>query len=161
MGRSRIADELKEKKGTLQKCRTNANKPQFNKVASLDDIKVPTHLNKYGKVFFKKFAQLLIESDVLTNSDFESLEILSAEYGKYLEAQFEIKRNGYVITGTNKNGATYQMISPWINIANNAFKNYSQLMSKFGLSPSERSKISVMVNDNKELSTTSIEDFLN
>lgn len=141
-----IPDEIKAKKGTLRKCRVNKSKPQFQKL-DLDSLKVPSHLNRWGKSFYKKIFEILVDSDVLTISDLDSLEILASEYGKYLEAQNQLKSEGYVIQGINKNGSTYLMSSPWVNIANNAFKNYQSLMGKFGLSPSERSKISI--NHNK------------
>ncbi|ERM82372.1 hypothetical protein P872_18415 [Rhodonellum psychrophilum GCM71 = DSM 17998] len=141
MGRNRLSDEIKKQRGTLEKSRINKNQPLIPKIFDLQSIKIPTHLNKYSKVFFKKYAELLIENNVITISDLESLEVLSSEYGKYIEAQHEIKKSGLIQDITNTKGFTYSVQSPWIQIANNAHKNYITMLAKFGLSPSDRSKI--------------------
>jgi len=137
-----IPDEIKAKKGTLKKSRIKINQPVVEKVV-FSEIKVPIFLNAYGKKFYLKFCELMINKGVLSNFDLESLSMLSSEYGKYIEAQLHIKKNGYTTIGTNKNGASYSMVSPYVNIASTAFKNYNSLISKFGLTPSDRSKLTV------------------
>ncbi|WP_200974442.1 phage terminase small subunit P27 family [Echinicola sp. 20G] len=151
--------EIKEKRGTLRKCRELDDPMETAKVSEPKKVKAPTFLNKYGKAFFESYRDKLSESFVLTETDIETLELLSAEYGKYVEAQYKLKKEGYVVNGTNKNGSSYEMVSPWVNIANNAFKNYNSLMGKFGLSPSERQKISKIKNEEVD-DSASLDDFL-
>ncbi|MBW3469091.1 phage terminase small subunit P27 family [Arthrospiribacter ruber] len=160
MGRNTLPDEIKANRGTLRKHRVNTDKPEPNKV-NKSSLKIPAHLNKYAKAFYSKYFEMLTDYKVLTDMDLDTLEVLSSEYGKYIEAQYKIKSEGYMTVGTNKNGSTYSMVSPWVNIANNAFKNYSSLMAKFGLSPSERAKVSVIKDEEPKQDEVKIEDFLN
>ncbi|SIS88734.1 phage terminase small subunit P27 family [Belliella pelovolcani] len=146
MGRPTIPDEIKAKKGTLKPNRIKKNQPIVEKI-TFDEIKVPSYLNIYGKKFYLKFSELMINKGVLSNFDLESLGLLSSEYGKYIEAQLKLKKEGYTTIGTNKNGSQYEMVSPYINIASTAFKNYNSLISKFGLTPSDRSKLTVQYNE--------------
>ncbi|SHN29855.1 phage terminase, small subunit, putative, P27 family [Cyclobacterium lianum] len=155
-----VPKELKEKRGTIRKCRQIENDMQPEKVTDFKKLPVPDHLNKYGKEFFKGYIKKLSDSSILTVTDLETLELLSAEYGKYIEAQYMLKKNGAVNTATNKNGSTYEMTSPWVTIANIAFKNYNTLMGKFGLNPSERQKIAKVIPESG-FKEKSLDDFLN
>lgn len=146
MARPTIPDEIKALRGTLEKSRINKNKPVVEKL-DFNEVKAPSYLNIYGRRFYLKFSELMINKGVLSNFDLESLGLLSSEYGKYIEAQLKLKKEGYTITGTNKNGSQYEMVSPYINIASTAFKNYNSLISKFGLTPSDRSKLTVQYNE--------------
>lgn len=159
MGRHKLDDEVKAKRGTLRKCRVNEDQPKPEKVK--DIVEIPKFLNRYGAAFYRKYHKLLSDLNVLTESDLETLAVIAGEYGKYVQAQYNIKKEGYTTTGVNKNGSAYEMISPWINIANNAFKNYNSMLAKFGLSPSDRSKISVIKDDEPSGDSVNIEDFLN
>ncbi len=155
----KLPKEIKEQRGTIRKCRELDDPMESSKIDTPEKIKAPTFLNKYGKAFFESYRDKLSESFVLTETDIETLELLSAEYGKYVEAQYKLKKEGYVVKGTNKNGSSYEMVSPWVNIANNAFKNYNSLMGKFGLSPSERQKISKIKEEEID-GSSSLDDFL-
>ncbi len=151
MGRNTIPDEIKAKKGTLKPCRVNKNQPDVELIKESSTLKIPTHLNIYGKNFYKDIYAKLIDLGVLSENDLTALELMASEYGVYIQAQYELKKNGYVVMGTNKNGASYQMISPWVGIAATKLKLLNGMMSKFGLNPSDRTKITTIeIKDDKD-----------
>ncbi|MBT0810489.1 phage terminase small subunit P27 family [Litoribacter ruber] len=158
-GRPKLAKEIKEARGTLEKSRELKNPMQPEKVKK-EEMKVPAFLNQYGKVFYRFYFNKLTELGVLTVTDLDTLGLMSAEYGRYLECQYHIQKNGMVITGTNKNGSTYEMVSPYISIANNCYKNYYNMMSRFGVSPSDRQKLSTFT-PTEEDNEVSLDAFLN
>jgi P27 family predicted phage terminase small subunit len=159
MGRNKIPDEIKQMRGTLRKHRVNADQIQPEKITEMNEV--PEFLNKYGRVFYKKYFKLFSDMGILATTDLESLALMAAEYGKYYECQMAIKSEGYVTRGTNKQGASYEMTNPHIAISNAAFKNYTALLIKFGLSPADRSRVSVTKEDLANEGEINIEDFLN
>lgn len=158
-GRPRITDEVKAKRGTLKKHRVNTNQPS-SEYLTVDELKSPTYFNKYAKAFFYEYGKQCIELGILKKSDLMSFEALATQVGIYQEALYDIKKNGMYSTGTNKNGSTYKMQSPSINIQNNAYKQILTGLSKFGLTPSDRSKIIVSLPEVKT-DEVRIDDFLN
>ena len=151
MGRTRLPDELKEKRGTLQPCRVNKNKPKVEVIPEGSKAsKIPAHLNKHGRSFYRDMYTKLTEMGVLSENDLTGLELMAAEYGVYIEAQYRLKEEGYVVEGTNKNGATYTMVSPWINIGATKLKNLNGMMSKYGLTPSDRTKVTTVNLDEEK-----------
>ncbi|WP_215225867.1 phage terminase small subunit P27 family [Echinicola shivajiensis] len=157
MGRNHIPLEIKQKRGTFEKNKSVENSMQPDKLLPNSEIKIPTFLNRYGKIFFQSMYQKLTQMGVLSNTDIEVLSACSLEWGKYIEAQYKIKKNGAVTVSTNKNGSTYEMVSPWLSIANNALKNFITLSSKLGLNPADRQKIASAPIEEKGVS---LEDFL-
>lgn len=149
MGRPVIPDEIKAKKGTLKPSRVNKNQPIF-KDLSIEDLKPPTYFNKYARSFYINYGIQLINMGVLKQGDLLAFESLSLQVGLYQEAMKDIKDNGIYSVGTNKNGSTYKMASPSITIQNNAYKQIMIGLSKFGLTPSDRSKVNIDLPDNDE-----------
>lgn len=144
MAKPRLPKEIKEKRGTLEKSRELAN-PMSPVKTKVGPITIPAYLNKYGKSFYKFYHKTLTDVGVLTVTDLEALGMMSSEYGRYIEAQYILKSEGMVTIGTNKNGSEYSMVSPYISIANNAYKNFYNMMGRFGVSPADRQKISSYV----------------
>jgi P27 family predicted phage terminase small subunit len=159
MGRNKIPIEIKEARGTLEKSRElkEANRMKPEKVKE-DDTNTPSFLNKYGKQFYRFYLRELTKLDILTVTDLEALAMMSAEYGRYIEAQYMLK-NSLTTIGTNKNGSTYEQVSPYINIANSSFKNFYNMMSRFGISPADRQKIATYIPEEKN--DNSLGEFLN
>lgn len=159
MGRTSLPDELKAKRGTLQPCRVNKNKPKVEVIPEGSTVSnIPAHLNKHGIAFYQDMYTRLTDMGVLSENDLTGLELMAAEYGVYIEAQYRLLEDGYVVEGTNKNGATYTMVSPWINIAATKLKNLNLMLSKYGLTPSDRAKITTV---NKPDTKDELEAFLN
>lgn len=140
MGRPRIPDELKKKKGTLVPSRVNKEQPQSPDI-TIDELKSPTYLNSISKSFYLNYGKQLIEMGVLKRADLMLLEILSVQVGLYIESLNDIKKKGIIDEQVNRNGGVYRQQNPSINISNNAYKNIITGLSKFGLTPSDRSKV--------------------
>lgn len=150
-GRPKIPDILKEKRGTLVPSRVNEKQPVSIDI-TIDDLKPPTYLNKYAKSFFINYGRQLIEMGVLKRSDLMLLESLSLQVGIYVDSMVDIKNNGITYEQINRNGGVYKQQNPSVNIANNAYKNIVTGLSKFGLTPSDRSKISINIpTDDEEI----------
>lgn len=105
MGRPALSIEEKTRRGTLEKSREqpDANRMKPPKVTPADKVAIPAYLNKWGRQFFKFYHSTLTETGVLTVTDLEALALMSSEYGRYIEAQYELKEGGSVVVGTNKN----------------------------------------------------------
>src|SRR5690606_1300310 len=119
MGRPRLTVEEKTKRGTLEKSRELPDPSRMKpaKVKPGKTITAPDYLNKWGRQFYKFYYKALTETGVLTVTDVEALAMMSAEYGRYLEAQYKLQEEGSVVMGTNKNGSEYSMVSPYVAIA--------------------------------------------
>jgi P27 family predicted phage terminase small subunit len=158
-GRPRIPDELKLRKGTLNVSRYNKEQLSTDDL-TLNDLRPPTYFNKYAKKFYMDYGKVLIDLGVMKQTDTFSFEALASQVGIYLEALYDIKENGMYQTGTNKNGSTYRMQNPSINISNSAYKNIQVALSKLGLTPADRSRV---VMELKEVisAEVDIKDFLN
>jgi P27 family predicted phage terminase small subunit len=101
----------------------------------------------------------LTDTGVLTVTDQDALAMMASEYGRYIEAQYQIKDGGSVVMGTNKNGSEYSMVSPYVAIASTSFKNFYNMMSRFGVSPADRQKIGAFKPEDGE-NDGSLSDFL-
>ena len=88
---------------------------------------------------------ILEEQGLLTSIDHAAFEAYCVIYGRWSEAEREIKKHGTIVKSPNKSTWIY---SPWLNLANRALKQMKDFLVEFGMSPSSRSRVSAA--DNKE-----------
>jgi len=113
-GRKKLPREVKEARGTLEKSRELPEERAMKPLkVTKEDMSIPDFLNEYGKTFYKHYYIKLTDLEILTETDIETLSLMSAEYGRYIECQYHIKKFGLVSSGTNKNGSEYEMVSPY------------------------------------------------
>ena len=133
--------KLKLIDGIVNKKRINLNEPNPKPKAP----SMPKNMDKVAEKEWKSLGPILEKLGVLTNVDGGAFEALCVSYGEWVkysrQAQekplYKFEQTGYI------------QISPFVTLADKAFKNYIKLATEFGLTPSSRSRI-VMAKDSAD-----------
>ena len=126
-GRPRKPTSLKILSGTFQKVRANTNEPK-PKVAR---PKASKGLHPEVKKKFDELVDLTSKMGVLSEYDGIALEILASSLVQYKIASEVLIKEGVVRRS-------------YLVWAENTFKQASSMLAKFGLSPSDRSRVNVI-----------------
>ena len=148
MARPRKPTALKLLKGTAQKCRLNKNEPK-------PEVGMPTppvHLSKRAAKVYGEFAEVLLGMQVLTVADGVALESLAQAYVDHREAAEFLDKMGttvYVVTRVSPDGVTHEEFKPYPQVAqrNDADRRLRGWLQSFGLTASDRSRVSAVVDD--------------
>jgi P27 family predicted phage terminase small subunit len=139
VGRPRVPDEEKKRKGTFRKDR--AHEPiQFTTLAKVPDA--PALLNEIGKQVWKDVCKELISLKLLQTVDLNLLGILCLEMQHYHTCQNHIAENGHMVPKEGKFGV-YMVPNPMVHSANGHLKNLLSIASQFGLTPNARMKLKI------------------
>ncbi|MEN7549305.1 phage terminase small subunit P27 family [Rapidithrix thailandica] len=149
----RKPDKLKELQGTDRPDRKQKDSIQPEKLAEVP--KPPAWMNNTGKKLYKKLSQLLVDKKILTTFDINELETACHEYGKYLDFEKELKKEGYVydIMGTTATGEIFVKCKaqrPEVALANKAQENAMKRFKLFGLNPTDRAKLNIIEEEEPE-----------
>lgn len=87
--------------------------------------------------FWLKAVPQLVKAGVATNIDRYALECLVEKWAEYRWAQQQIEEHGYLVRAPSG----YPQLSPYYSIAQKALKEFKDLMTEFGMTPSSRSGI--------------------
>jgi P27 family predicted phage terminase small subunit len=137
-GRPRKPTALKDLQGTNRTERGNESEPQY--ALTSGTFAPPAHLNPEAAQIWCECAALLLGGKVLTDADLYALSMLAEAMADYRECQRQMLAagsEGYVTT-SSKGG---QVLSPWIVAKQMSAKRVMELLSKFGMEPSSRSKV--------------------
>ena len=132
MARPRTPTAMKLLKGTAQKCRMNENEPDPG-----GDPVMPEYLDGEEREAWEYHVSLLGPMRVLTVSDAAALAAMCRTYVELQKARRLVRDEGQTIEG--QRGMTKH---PAVMIAADAEKRYFNWLGKFGLTPSDRSKVS-------------------
>jgi len=128
---------LKILEGNPGKRPLNANEP---KPAARQRIPTPPKsLGDIGKKEWRRLAKDLVSKGVMTDWDLSAFHAYCYAYERFREAEAKLAQYGDIIT--TPNGMLQQ--SPYIGMANRALDQMNRFLGKFGLSPSDRTKIQV------------------
>jgi P27 family predicted phage terminase small subunit len=109
----------------------------------------PTELCNNGKKAYKEIIESL-PSDFLNQTDVHTVSIVSDAIANMQKCRDIIKKEGLIVEYTNNSGAVNKDQNKAILI----YQKYSEIFHKFsaeiGLSPSARSKLAKMLNENYE-----------
>lgn len=97
----------------------------------------PSHLEPEARKEWKRIAKELYSLGLLTKIDRAALAAYCQCWGRWVEAEEQLKKTGLVV----KSPAGYPILSPYLSIANKAMKQMQMLLSEFGCSPASRSRI--------------------
>ena len=100
--------------------------------------KCPRHLNAAAKVEWKRIAKTLHKLGLLTEIDGGQLALYCQAWGRWVEAEAALKKNGTVIKSP-KTG--WQVKSPYLMVANKAMEQMQRALSEFGMSPASRARV--------------------
>ena len=142
-GRKPKPTELKKLAGNPGRRPLNENEAKIRE----GKPRCPSHLNDHAKRVWRRVAPLLYEAGLLTLIDQDLLAAFCIEAGRCIEAEWVLKETHPVIRNSNNN----LVINPWIRIGDRARDAYTRIGAEFGMSPSERSRLTVKIGD-KEVS---------
>lgn len=101
--------------------------------------KAPDHLHGQAREIWDWLVDELQPIGVLATVDRLLLASLATAWGRYLEAELMLRREGRVLTTTNKN----RVPNPWLTISRQEREVMISLSARFGLTPSDRAKVGV------------------
>jgi P27 family predicted phage terminase small subunit len=107
----------------------------------------PPWLNAKGKTIFIDTCQMLIEKNLLYNSDIHLIAIFAHELWTYEIAVSKLKTPAKHVIET-KTG--YSQPSPWIAIRNTAQKNIRDIGALFGFDPMSRARFDQAPKEEKD-----------
>ena len=100
----------------------------------------PKHLDKTARQEWKRVAGLLSEAGLLTQVDRAALACYCTAYGRWVEAEKQVKQFGTVILSPTKK---FPMKSPYLSTAESAMEQMRKFLVEFGMTPSSLSRIGV------------------
>ena len=132
-GRKPLPTHLKLVKGTARPHRINKEEPRPPIVVPSP----PAHLDERARARFTAMAQMLARHGVMTELDAGALARYAIVWGRWLDAEAEVKRRGPVV----KTEAGNIIQNPFLAVANKCLLQMAQIESEFGMTPSSRSRI--------------------
>jgi len=141
-GRKPTPSHLKLVRGTDRADRRNPAEPSPDRARP----SAPGHMSDRGREAWGYVVALLDRMGVLTEADALALELLCEARADWLSARDEIRIAGGE-TYTTEGGLI--KAHPAVAMRNDAARRMQSLLAEFGMSPSSRSKVSVMNLDDK------------
>ena len=134
MGRKKLPSKLKVIKGTYRKELENPNEPVY-------DIEIPDppkHLSERALKEWTRMSEVLYKQGLLTEVDRACLAAYCQLYGRWQEAEEDLKKQAIWIETIQGN----VIQNPLVGIANTAIKLMKECLIEFGMTPASRSKVS-------------------
>lgn len=147
-GRKPKPTKLKILQGNPGRRRLNTREPAVDELQS----DCPDFLGTQSRKEWDRIKAVFLEHKILTESDRSALIAYCSAWGRWIEAEEQIKKSGMLI----KAPSGYPIHNPWLAISNKAFDQMMKLMVEFGLTPSSRSKIQTVGPEEK----SGVEEFL-
>uniref|UniRef100_UPI004056E55D phage terminase small subunit P27 family n=1 Tax=Alistipes sp. TaxID=1872444 RepID=UPI004056E55D len=143
-GRKKLPDNIKALRGTDQPCRMT-DKPA---VHGATVIKLPkVGLKGTAKKVFAVVATELMHNNLLDVYGVDMVVAYAREMALYHDMMSDIEKEGVTIEVETKNGTVTQ-INPKRKVAEGALAAAKSLAVEFGMTPSSRSRVSAILNDN-------------
>ncbi len=122
----------------------NEPKPPVGEVA------LPRPLQGNALAAWGRLVPLLQSMRVLSLADAEKLALGCEALGDYLDLRARIKKVGRVYTTITITGCKVYRPRPEVAMMTDAWKKASTILSEFGLSPSARSKVQAIVEEEED-----------
>jgi P27 family predicted phage terminase small subunit len=135
--------KLKLLQGTFRKDRAPKHEPEPRGIATC-----PVGLDPDAKAEWKRIAPELTRLGLLTSVDRAAFSAYCASYATWKHADKDIQERGFTITTTRG-----LVKNPSVLIASDALKVMRVYIAMFGMSPSDRTRISVTPKDHEEEET--------
>ena len=107
----------------------------------------PKDLTPEGEELWRNLGKMLLDVGLFTAGDAIALEMLCISYGRMKQANRKVVETGTVLKST-ETGGIYQ--NPYLHVANKAWDQVNKLLSQFGLTPAERTRVLAAIQDNDE-----------
>ncbi len=128
---------LKILAGNPGKRRLNEREPQPAIPTELPQPPLP--LSRVARQEWIRTGGLLLRSRVLTEADLSALAAYCVVYGRWVEAENDVRRRGVMVPAKPRSKNLVQ--NPLLSIANKALQQMVRLLAEFGLTPSTRTGI--------------------
>jgi P27 family predicted phage terminase small subunit len=151
MPRYRTDPKLKALKGTLRPSRELTAPPEFKPYSDIKEIEVPADLPPYAQSVFIATAQGLIEYQIITPLDLQSLRQYSYQCWLVNEAERHIQEQGAVVGFISTRGHQNSVKNPWIAILHESTTLANRLGAGFGLAPSHRQRLHMEIRKNDRM----------
>ena len=112
----------------------------------------PDHLNDAAKSEWNRLGPQMVKLGLLSAIDGSAFAAYCVVYARWVEAEEMLKKTGPVF----KAPSGFPQLSPYYTIANQSLAQMRQYLIEFGLTPSSRSRISLIDGEK----TDPLEDFL-
>ena len=123
----------------------------INKNEPMPDVGIPecpSELDGLAKECWDTLCPILVDMQVLTIADGQALELLCHNYSNWKRSEQMLKKHGdvYPIRDGNNN-VKYLQQSPYVAMARNFGKAYKDMLCEFGLTPSARSRVATIYDN--------------
>jgi len=135
-GRKPIPSKIKALRGHPDK-RPHAAKGEPAPPPGLPDC--PNHLSLEAKGEWARITDELAACGLLTRIDRAALAAYCQAWGRWVQAEQELKKTSLVVKTTAGN----VIQNPYLSIANKAIEIMYRLLAEFGMTPSARSRIKI------------------
>lgn len=142
-GRPKIADEIKEQKGTLRKCRKQEPWVNAPHIEALPDP--PEYLDEIGVKEWRDKVDVLDKMKMLKKTDLGLLGMLCREFQNYLKSELAFEAAGKNRYYTTESGRIN--LHPAHAEAQAHLKAYIELCNQFGFSPASRTRLPAQKED--------------
>jgi P27 family predicted phage terminase small subunit len=133
--------------------RADINKAEPKPEVALPDP--PKYIKGNSLACWDELAPMLVELKVLTLADKQALALLCETYANWRRSQDLLDEHGDVYVIKDSNGEVkYLQQTPYVSMVKSFGKQFKDLLAEFGLTPSARSRIT-MVEDSR---TTAADD---
>lgn len=139
-GRPRKPSALKELTGTVHKSSLNPLEPKGTPGFPV----APDSLTAAGKAEWPYVVQLLGDYGTLVIQDVFYVQELAESRGKVLKLRSEVELDGYTYDVISRDGVSYKKANPAVAMLEGAERHYAALLAKGGLTPSDRSRVSIV-----------------
>lgn len=123
----------------------NDSKPQFRKPGRM--LNVPDYLDDRAADVWRELGKMLLDAGLFTAVDKYALGMFCAAAGRWMEAEVQMKESGGPLLRHPESGKLYY--NQWYGVANKAWEQARKLFGEFGLTPAERSRLSVKVEEER------------
>jgi P27 family predicted phage terminase small subunit len=133
--------------GTLQPSRTNAAEP----TPAVYLPTPPEWLSERAKAYWAEIGAVLLAMKLCTAADGPAMMLLTETLAEWAEARQAVHGLGLVYEMQTEGGQTMRRPNPEVSMASDAMKRTLNMLREFGLTPSSRSKVSALGdNDGKD-----------
>lgn len=140
-GRRPLPTATKQMRGNPGKRRLNDQEPKPELVLP----QAPGHLGKFARLEWERVTPLLYNLGLLTGVDLAALEAYCEAYGRYKAQSNLLNDEDEIIETTNGN----KIQNPRIGLVNTLRKQVVVLAAEFGMTPSSRSRLHVIIEPEK------------
>jgi len=137
VGRPPKPTAQKKAQGTLQKHRENKNEPEFNSLCIT--TQPPEYFNTYSANIWTYLLKEYEKQKIIETVDIYAFEILCFNFGLWKDCAKKLSENPVLLENESHGG-----LSSTAQMMNKAFSMCEKMMSRFGLTPSDRSRVGLI-----------------